>query len=93
MSLAKVAPLGPSADLHWSSVVYGLGCSICLSRFVRGRVHPCVRPSVDVSIFPVRSDKNAGNDVQTMVEKEILADSDIPVTTAGSHSFFVASMS
>ena len=31
-------------------------------------------------------DKNAGNDVQTMVEKEILADSDISMTTAGSHS-------
>ena len=87
MSLEKVAPLGPNADLHWSSVVYGLGCSNCLSRFARGRVHSCVRPSVDVSIFLVRSDKNAGDDGQSMVEKEILADSDIPVTTAGSHSY------
>ena len=50
-SLSKVAPLGPSADLHWSSVVFGLGCSMSLSRFAHGRAHPCVRPSVDVSIF------------------------------------------
>ena len=36
--------------------------------------------------FLVRSDKNAGDDVQSMVEKEILADSEISMTTAGSHS-------
>ena len=77
VSLAKVAPLGP---------IYGLAWSICLSRFARGRVPPCVRPSVDVSFFLVRSDKNAGDDVQSMVEKEILADSEISMTTAGSHS-------
>ena len=49
-------------------------------------MHRCVRPSVDVSIFLVRSDKNAGDDVQSMVDKEILADSDISMTTAGSQS-------
>ena len=64
----KRAPLGPSVDLHWSPVVYGLAWSICLSRFARGRVPPCVRPSVDVSFFLVRSDKNAGEDVQSMGE-------------------------
>ena len=68
MSLAKVAPLGPSVDLHCSPVVYGLAWSICLSRFARGRVPPCVRPSVDVSFFIVCLDKNAGDDVQSMGE-------------------------
>ena len=59
---------------------------MCLSRFARGRVHPCVRPSVDVSIFLVRPDKSAGDDGQSMVEKEVVADRDISMTTAGSHS-------
>ena len=50
---------------------------MCLSRFARGRVPSCVRPSVDVSIFLLWLDKNAGDDVQSMVEKEIESDSDI----------------
>ena len=55
---------------------------MCLSRFASGMVPSCVRPSVDVSFFLVRSEKNGGDDVRTMVETEILADSDISMTTA-----------
>ena len=43
--------------------------------------------------FLVRSDKNVGDDVQSMVEKEILGESDISMATAGSNSFIVASIS
>ena len=64
--VAKVAPLEPNADLHCSPVVYGLGWSICLSRFARGRVPSCVRPSVDVSNFL------CVDDVQPMVHSLLL---------------------
>ena len=57
-----------------------------LSRFARGRVHPCVRPFVDVSIFLLSLNKNAGDDVHSMVETEIVVDSDISMTTAVCHS-------
>ena len=42
----------------------------CASLALPARVHPCVRPSVDVSIFLVRPDKNAGDDGQSIVEKQ-----------------------
>ena len=70
--------------LQWFLGLVGPFASLALP--AGGCLHPCVRPSVDVSIFLVRSDKNAGDDVQSMVEKEVVADSDISMTTAGSHS-------
>ena len=86
VSLAKVAPLGPSADLHCSPVVYGLGWSICLSRFARGRVPSCVRPSVDVSNFLCVRTRTRSMIFSPWWKKERVADSDISMTTEGSHS-------
>ena len=50
------------------------------------------RPSMFL-FFDVRSDKNTGDDVQSMIEKEILADSDISMTTTVEPLDVVASMS
>ena len=69
--------LGPSASL-------ALPAGGCLLAFD----HPSM-----FLFFSVRSDKNAGEDVQSMEEKEFLADSDISMTTAGSPLVIVVSVS
>ena len=86
VSLAKVAPVGRIANLHWSPVVMGLvGPSASLALPAGGCLLAFDHPSM-FPFFIVCLDKNAGDDVQSMGEEYFLADSDISMTTAGSHS-------
>ena len=93
MSLSKTSPrilclwqkwhrLDQALIFHCSPVVCGLSWSICLSRFARGRVPPCVRPSVDVSNFLCVRTRTRAMMFSPWWKKERVADSDISMKGA-----------
>ena len=77
--------------LQWYMGLLGPSASVALP--AGGFLLAFDHPSMFFFFFLVRSDKNAGEDVQSMGEKEFLADSDISMTTAEEPLVIVVSMS